>query len=74
MFSTAGQEHSHSFYFDDSEFWMSRGLITSLIIVIAVDPGPDPGPSNEPLLGEPGSQEEERQGVYSTHLAVRTSF
>jgi hypothetical protein len=74
MFSTAGQEHSHSFYFDDGEFWMSRGLITSLIIVIAVDPGPDPGLSNEPLLGEPGSQEEERQGVYSTHLAVRTSF
>jgi len=46
MFSTAGQEHSHSFYFDD-----------------AVDPGPDPGLSNEPLLGEPGSQEEERQAT-----------
>ena len=74
MFSTAGQEHSHSFYFDDGEFWMSRGPITSLIIVIAVDPGLDPGPSNEPLLGEPGSQEEERQGAYSTHPAVRTSF
>lgn len=53
---------------------MSRGPITLLIIVIAVDPRPDPGLSDEPLLGEPGSQEEERQGAYPTHLAVRTLF